>query len=440
MQIPETRYADASGRRIAYQVMGRGEQVLVCVGSWGTNIEGLWGLDGWVDFVSRIGRSMRIITFDHRGTGLSDRSALAATVDEVIEDVIAVMNAAAIDSAYLIAQDFGAIPVLALAAGRPDRVHGAILVSPCVRLLADDDYPIGLPPQFADAFVQMVVDGFGQPESELSVMTVPADVPRRQHARLQRQAMAPNDLQRLGQLWLSMDGRGYCPDVRAPVLVVHGVDNRAVRVSHGRWLAEHLPEATFLELPTANHILYLYDAAPVMTAIEKFVGVDTATLDAKLRAVVITDIVESSALATRHGREGWHTLLGRHDEAVRRCLERTGGVEHATAGDSFLASFDSAGDAVRFGLLALAAASELDLQLRVGVHLGDVGELDGLPHGMALHVAARVQSAAAPGTVATTVGVRDALVGAEEFQWQPLGDHELRGVPGNWSLWRVVAS
>ena len=439
MPDPQMHYADAGGIGLAYSVFGDGPLDAVAVPNWATNVEGLAQLDGWVDFAARLGRSLRWIVFDQRGTGMSDRVPLA-TIDEQVSDMAAVLDAAGAGSVVLFGSDMSCVPTLAFAARHPERTQALILLNPVVHL-AGPDAAQPIDPVVLDNLVDLVTTGWGRADSTFQQVGVPGanrERDRAQVARLQRQALAPRDLEPLARAWLSLDARPFCADIGVPVLVVVRTGDLLVAPEQGRWLAEHLPSSRLVELPGDDHYFFLGDRRQLVAVVEEFLHGQPmpVALDGRLVAAVLVDIVGSTQRAAREGRAGWQALLVRHETALRHEVEHHGGRVVHTAGDSFLVLFDSALAGVRFAVAAQAGAREVDLEVRAGVHVGEVDERDGAATGLALHVVARVQPLAEPGEVLVTGTVRDALLGAD-LAFVPRGRRALRGLPGRWSLFGI---
>jgi pimeloyl-ACP methyl ester carboxylesterase/class 3 adenylate cyclase len=443
VEPPETRYADADGVRIAYQELGAGDRTLCFVTNWATNIEGIWHMEDWAAFADRVARRMRVLMLDMRGVGLSDRVSWALDPRDQVADIRAVLDAAAVSSATLVAYDMGSIPSLWFAATHPQRVDAVILLGGTARLVAAPDYNEGIDPQGLQRLGDIVLEGWGQADSTYNMGLMPGDANRRargQMARVQRQAVSPSDVPGLVEHWLGLDARDAVPEVTAPTLLLHATDDLAVPIVQARWLARNLPAATLVETPGNEHFLWGEHLRGVLQHLFDFVGQARTEDDGVLAALVMTDIVGSTERAASVGAAAWRRTLDRHDEGIRDLLRRYDGEERSTAGDSFLATFRSVGSAARFALAAVKAGDADGVPLRIGLHVGDVVERDGGVHGLAIHVTARVQGAASPGQVAATSTVREALLGADDVRWEPLGEHALKGVPGTWMLWQATST
>ncbi len=444
MQLPETEYVDVGGVRLAYQTYGEGDLSVIGVPNWSSNMDAIWLMDSWVDFASRLSRATRLVMYDQRGTGLSDRVAPVETIEQAADDLLALVDHLEVERAVLFAFDMSTPTALAFAARYPDRTHSLLVLGGTARVFADDDYEVGVAPDTVAAITHLITEGWGRTDSPYAFMGVPdhpdddRTLDRAQVARVQRQAASRSDIDGLVDSWWRMDGRHYVEGVRAPAVVMHRTHDQLVPVSHGRWLADHLPDARLVELPGDIHYLWLADRPFITREILRFLHrEDFDTGDRRLAALVVTDIVDSTGRAAALGHEKWRSLLDRHDDALRRGLRRYGGAERNTAGDSFVATFTSAEAATRFALAAVEDAREAGVNLRAGVHVGEVEERQGQLHGLAVHVATRVQSSGQPGQVLVTAGVHDALTGTAGLTFVPTGDHELRGVPGSWYLWAV---
>ena len=441
MQLPETEYVDIGGVRLAYQRYGEGDLTVIGVPNWSSNVDAMWLMDSWIDFTARLSRAIRLLMYDQRGTGLSDRVAPVETIEQAADDLLALVDHLEVERAVLFAFDMSTPTALAFAARYPERTRSLLVLGGTARVFADDDYEVGLPPETVEAVTHLVTEGWGRTDSLYGFMGVPEHpdddraLDRAQVARVQRQAASRSDIDVLVDSWWRMDARRYVERIQAPALVMHRTHDRLVPVSQGRWLAEHLPDARFVEIPGDIHYLWLADRPLIARTVLEFLHSDAAdTGDRRLAALVVTDIADSTGRAAALGHEKWRTLLDRHDVAVRRGLRRYGGVERNTAGDSFVATFDSAAAATLFALTAVEDAREAGVDLRAGVHIGEVEERGGQLHGLAVHVASRVQANAEPGQVLVTAGVRDALVGTAGLEFADTGEHELRGAPGTWSL------
>jgi pimeloyl-ACP methyl ester carboxylesterase len=445
VQPPPTRYADAGGVQIAYQLLGERELVVVGVTNWATNVEGLWQVDAWVDLAELLSRSVRMVMYDQRGTGLSDRVPLTFDLAEAVADLLAVIDDLNAERVALIAPDVAAPVALAFAAEHPDRVERMVMWGPTVRLLADTDYDVGLPRELAPFLIENIVEGWGVADSAFNFVGVPPTYPGheqdREHiARVQRQATSRRDLAVLAEQMVTRDAREYVARVPHPTLVQHRANDRLVPVEQGQWLADHLPNGRFSKLPGDGHYAWLTDRERLVQEMLEFLLDDAGAFAAsgELAAIVVTDIVGSTTHAATFGRERWRAALDRHDTALRRLLRLRGGHERNTAGDSFVATFSSAADACEFTLAACAEAERLGLTLRAGVHVADVEERDGQLHGLGVHVATRIQTAAEAGQVLVSAGVRDAVLGASRLGCTPAGMHALRNVPGEWPLYALA--
>jgi pimeloyl-ACP methyl ester carboxylesterase len=446
VQPLETEYVDVGGVRLAYQVWGDGEIPAIGVPNWSSNTDAISLMDSWVDFAGRVSHAMRMVLYDQRGTGLSDRVAPVETLEEAAGDLLAVVDHIGAERVVLISADMSTPTALAFAALHPERTHSLFLACSTARLFADDGYDVGLPLENLAAMRKLIREGWGRADSPYAYAGVPGEpgdersLDRAQVARVQRQAAAPSDIDRLIERWVHMDARPYVERIQAPALVVHRRHDRLVPFRHGKWLVEHLPNARLLELPGDIHYIWLADRAQIARELLDFVRSEAVTsAERKLAAVVVTDIADSTGRAAALGHEQWRMLLDRHDSAIRRALRRFGGNERNTAGDSFVATFASAEAATRFAMTALDDARGAGVELRAGIHVGEVDERDGHLHGLGVHVASRVQTSAQPGQVLVTTGVREALVGTAGLTFLPGGEHELRGVPDTWTLWQATA-
>jgi class 3 adenylate cyclase len=440
---PETRYARSGDVHIAYQAFGQGELDLVLVGGFTSHLEMMWELEQPASFLSGLASFARVINFDRRGTGMSDPVSEAPTLEQRMDDVRAVMDAAGSERAALLGFSEGASMSILFAATYPDRVQALVISGGLARSTAAPDYPWALPAEDLIASgTELIAPHWGEGEMiEVGAPSV-ADDPtaRAWWGRLERSSASPGMLFSLVQMFLDIDVRAIVPSVHVPALVIHRTHDRLVNVRHGRWLAEHLPNAKLAELPGDDHAPWFGDSERVLGEIEEFLtgSRQAADRDRVLATVLFTDIVDSTKTAAELGDRRWREVLRAHDEMIRRELERFGGRPVKSMGDGFLATFDGPARGIRCAQALAGAAEPLGIRIRAGLHTGECELLeDGDIGGIAVHIASRVSALAGPDEVLVSRTVRD-LVAGSGIEFSERGQHELKGVPDVWDILAVI--
>ena len=382
-----------------------------------------------------------MITFDKRGVGLSDRTAELPTLEQRMDDVRAVMDAADCERAAVVGMSEGGPMALLFAATYPERVSALVLWATFARIAWAPDYPEGIEVEPAEAFCDQIEEswGHGRVVPLISMQDAPDDeATRRAFARFERNSATPAMAAAANRFSLYIDARPALGAISAPTLVVHRTGDPLVNVVHGRYLAEHIRGARFSEYPGDFHESFLGKDEEILDEIEEFL---TGTrrepeVDRVLKTIMFTDIVGSTERAVSMGDRRWHEVLEAHDSAVRGELERFRGDEVKTIGDGFLAAFDGPARAIRCAQAITGKAADMGLDVRAGLHTGEcVARGDDLA-GIAVHIGARVGSLAGPGEVLVTSTVRDLVTGSG-VEFQDRGSHELKGVPGKWQLLAV---
>jgi class 3 adenylate cyclase/pimeloyl-ACP methyl ester carboxylesterase len=438
-EIPETRYARTpGGDRVAFQVIGTGPlDVLVNRSPW-FPIDLMWDEPRLVFFLNRLSAFCRHIWFDARGTGASDAVGRSEgrLIDAVLEDMLAVVDAAGCERVALVDMAGGPSGVL-FAATHPERTAALVLFNSAARLRAGDDYPIGLSEEeIADRIAHW--GELGIPDVGWVAPSLTDDAAfRRWYERSARVACPPKDwLWRL-RSFLEVDARDILASVRVPTLVLSRRDNEAAAAS--RYVADHIPGAQGIELAGADLVPFVGDAGAVVDAIETFLtGQRTPPPPERILATVLfTDLVDSTGHAAAMGDRRWREVLATHDTLVRRELDRYRGREIKTTGDGVLAIFDGPGRAIRCAFAIRDAIQALGVQVRAGLHTGEI-ELRGDDiAGIAVHVGQRVASHAGPSEVLVSRTVADLIAGSD-LELVDRGEHELKGLPGTWHLFRVA--
>lgn len=440
---PETRYAKCGDVHIAFQTFGQGPRDLVVVAGWVSHLDLLWEAAPAAAFYRRLGEFCRVILFDKRGMGLSDRVAKPPTLEERTDDIRAVMGAAHSDEAVLFGLSQGVATSLMFATTFATHVSRLILCGGLARCVEGPDYPWA--PRLEDALAanaEFIGPNWGTGASiEIFAPTVANDpTARAWWAKLERSAASPGMLSGAALMALETDVRHLLGAVHVPTLVLHQRGDRAVSVHGGRWLAEKIPGARFVELPGIDHQFWWVEAIrdSVVSEVEDFMtGARSAPrVDRVLATVVFTDIVGSTERAAAVGDRAWRDLLGRYHAAVRNEITRFGGRELDTAGDGVFAAFDGPGRAIRCAGEIRRVVHSLGLELRTGIHTGECELAGDKLAGIAVHVGARVMSHAGAGETLVSSTVKD-LVAGSGFRFRERGAHDLKGVPGAWYLYAV---
>jgi class 3 adenylate cyclase len=444
LDAPETRFVMTDdGLQVAYQVVGEGPVDLLFASEWWFHLDAQWEDPLVSRFLRRLAAFSRLILFDRRGFGLSDPmpSGDTPTLDALASDLIAVLDAASVERAFVLATGDGAPVSLLMAAGHPRRVAALAIVNGFARLSVAPDYRHGLSDRAQQAIFRQIEERWGFPHPVRFIAPSLADDRDFQQffARAARQSTTRAGAMNLTSLDFEMDVRPVLSSVRVPTLVVHRSGDRYIPPAHGQYLAEHLPNARYVEVAGEDHLWWLGDIASVIDEIEEFVTGSPATTkdeDRVLATVVFTDIVGSTVAAAELGDQRWRELLDAHDQIVRRQLARYQGREIKTLGDGFLAVFDSPTRAVRCAQAIAAAVRPLGISVRAGVHTGEVELRGDDVGGIGVHIGQRVASHAQADQVVVSSTVTDLVVGSS-IRFSQLGEHDLRGVPGTWHLYSV---
>ncbi len=440
---PETRYARLGDLHLAYQVLGDGPPDLLLVDQWFTHLDAQWDMPPVARLRERLAEFGRLIMFDKRGAGLSDPIPTASlpALEALSADIPAVLDAVGSERATLIANVGGGLLAMTLAAAQPDRVASLVLVDCYARLLRAADYPIGAPAEaLPEALEQADRDTGNGTMLDRYAPSLAADERfRRAWVRYERSITTPGSLRAYVPLVIGSDIRAILPAIAAPTLVLQRTDG-PISVEHGRYLAEHIPNATYVELPGRDSLIWAGDQEALVAEIQGFVtGVRPTPHPRRvLAAVLFTDIVGSTERAARLGDARWESLLADHNRAVRREVERFGGRAVKSVGDGFVATFDGPARAVRGALAIRDAVRELGLEVRAGIHFGEIEVLPDDIAGLAVHIGARVSALAGGGEVLVSSTVRDLVLGSG-LEFDDRGRHPLKGVPGEWQLFAVRA-
>lgn len=440
--IPSTGYAKSGDFSIAYQVTGTGPNLIVIPGSI-SQVELGWETPPYSTIWARLARFARTAIFDKRGTGLSDRGADLPTLEERMDDVRAVMDAADFDEAVVIGMSEGGPMALLFAATYPERVTTLVLWGTFARMAWAEDYPDGVDMALGEEFCDWIEEHWGRGEvmPAVSVHDAPDDdATRRLLARFERSAATPKMAAAANRFGLHCDVRQALSSISAPTLIVHRAEDPLVPAHHGRYLAEHIRGARYVERPGAYHFSFAGEDEELLDEIQEFL---TGTrhlpgIDRVLKTVLFTDIVDSTQRAVRLGDQRWRELLDAHDVAVRRELARFQGQEIKTTGDGFFAGFDGPARAVCCAKAITDSARTIGLEVRAGLHSGECEVRGQDLGGIAVHIGARVVGLADGGEVLVTNTVRELVTGSS-ITFADRGQHELKGVPGSWQLFAVAS-
>lgn len=437
-----TSYARSRDLSVAYSFGGEGPPRIVHVGNWLTNVEAF----SVVPAIERYGESfssMGTVAFlDQPGTGLSDPMALdgSATLETWSDSIRAVMDDLGWQDAAIVGYDQAAFAQIAFAATHPERTSALVVVNATARITTADDYPWGLPPDSVEGLLDAMMEGYGT-SAWLKVMA--PSVADDEHlcalwARWQRQAASPATARGIFRMWHQTDVRSLLPLVQAPTLVLE-TDWPSRVHEHGAYLAEHIPQARLVDVPIPDHFPMRDDDLELLTGeIEEFLtgARSQPEADRVLATVLFTDIVDSTATAARLGDRRWRELLDRHDGAVRTQVERFHGRVVKTTGDGVLATFDGPAKALRCALVLTSSLRELGLEVRTGIHTGEIERRGEDVAGIGVVIAQRVQALAGSGQVLVSRTVTD-LVAGSGLRFTDRGTHELKGVPGSWNVFEA---
>jgi len=445
MNIPPTHWAEtADGESIAYQHFGAGPGSLVLVSPWVNHLEANWTIPENVAILQRLAAFSRVICFDARGTGMSDRLAAVPTLEQRAEDILAVMRATGTERATLYGLLDGAALAAFFAATHPDRTD-ALVFWGFPRALWAPDYPWGRT-QEADDEVNARLEAIWGDEEHAEEFVrliygnspLPAHDPQwaRQHVKWARLSATPTSVRLFNRMWQETDVRDLLPSVRVPTLVLASADDEE-RLLVGKYVAERIPEARLATYP-GNPSPYLADSEPTAEAIREFLGAPRPAPDTErvLATVLFTDIVGSTDKACEVGDAGWTEVLEKHNATVRAFLAQYRGTEVKTTGDGFLATFDGPSRAVQCAQAICEAVKPFGLEIRAGCHTGEIELMGSDVGGVAVHIGARVGALAGPSEVLVSSTVKD-LVAGSGLAFEDRGEHELKGVPGRWHLYAV---
>lgn len=445
VDVPETRYAQSDGVYIAYQVVGSGGPVdYVCLPPSLSNIDVLWENPEAARFMRRLAKLGRYVHYDKRGQGMSDRGVRAPDLDTRVDDLVAVMDAAGVERAVIAGASEGGATAALFAATYPERVSHLITYGASVCVRRRPHFPDGFDDATLEAFFDAWAEHWGTPGTltlpfGCQSMTAGGDAFVRWLNRYERQSSSPGDF-RASLDWIgAIDITSILPGISVPTLVIQSRDDRLVPLAQGRYLAAHIPGAQYLEVEHVDHVPWWGDQDVVLDAIEQFVLGEAANHEPEraLATVMFTDIVGSTDRAATVGDTAWRRVLDDHDHLVRREVERHGGRVVKTTGDGAMATFDRPGRAVMAAAAVRDALHTIDVDVRAGVHTGEI-ELRGDDiGGIAVHIAARVSAAAGAGEVLVSRTVSDLVVGSD-LRFTSVGERELKGVPGRWDLHRLV--
>jgi pimeloyl-ACP methyl ester carboxylesterase len=441
---PEVRYARSGDVSIAYSVVGEGPFDLVFSPGALSHLDLTWEDEDKSRFFEALASFSRFITFDKRGTGLSDRVAGVADLETRMDDIRAVMDAAGSESAAICGVSEGGPMAVLFAATYPERVQALVLYGSLPRFVRGPNFPWLEPKHEYLAEYEAEAERWGSEENardwlEWNRMEVTPEA-LAERARKDRLLISPGAFRQLGRMNAEIDVRPVLPTIRVPTLVVHRSEDH-IPLEAARWMAEQIPGARFRELPGGPHMPYYGDWEAVVGAIREFVEpicLESARpYDSVLATVLFTDLVGSTAKAVELGDRGWRELLEQHHARTRQQLSLFRGVELDTAGDGFFARFDGPARAIRCACSIRDAVTDLGLEMRAGLHTGECEVLDGKVAGVAVSIGARVAAQAGPGEVLVSQTVKD-LVAGSGIEFEDRGGAQLKGVPGEWRLYSVA--
>lgn len=440
METPETRYAKSGEVHIAYQVFGNGPVNLVYAPGFVSHIDHYWDEPSCARWLRRLGEFCRVVMFDKRGTGLSDLVPALPHMDERMDDLRTVMDAAGMDSAAVSGISEGGPLAVLFAATHPDRCRALVLYGAFAKFsswVATDEA--------FDAMIDYIDNHWGSGESLPLFAPSRQDDPafRKWWGKFERLGGSPAATMALMRMNREIDITDILPTVQVPTLVIHRTGDVTIDVEAGRLLGQRIPGARYVELPGVDHLPMAGDNTDeILNLYEEFLtgtrSDDRAGFDRVLSTVLFTDIVASTERAGALGDRRWRSLLDEHDSLVRRELQRFRGNEVKPLGDGFLATFDGPARAIRCALAIQAATRPLGIDIRAGLHTGEVALSDRDVRGIAVHIASRVAGRAGPGETLVSRTVKD-LVAGSGLRFADLGTHRLKGVPDDWQLFKAVA-
>jgi class 3 adenylate cyclase len=442
---PSVQYTSAGGLQLAYQTVGDGPIDLMFHLGYPSHLELQWEHPAVARFYRRLASFSRLILFDRRGTGLSERGLDVHGFDARMDDINAVLDAVGSDGCGHVGVAMGGRVALLFAATYPERTTAVATIAGHPATFKDADYPWGTTRENMDRITAAVLEGWGGPgnvEGFLSIIApsmIDDPFTRDWWLRFSRSAMSPREVAEDLRAIADVDIRHVLPSVRVPTLILHRSGDRMADVRASRYMAERIPDARSVELPGEDDLPFFGEQGAMLDELEEFfTGIRPAPRsDRVLATVLFTDIVGSTERAAAIGDERWRDLLHAHHGLVRRELARYGGREVGTAGDGFLATFDSPARAIRCAVTAANAVRGMGLEIRAGVHTGEIEVTADNVQGIAVHIGARVAALAGGGEVVVSQTVKD-LVAGSGFAFEDHGTHTLKGVPDVWRIYRVA--
>lgn len=439
--VPETHYAHAGSISIAYQVFGDGPVDLVLVPGWVSHVDVFWDEPIVARFLLRLAQFSRVILFDKRGTGLSDRVTDTPSLEERMDDVRTVLDEVGSKRAALAGYSEGGPMCILFATTYPERTQALITIGSFPRRQAAPDFPFGTGDRKSAEFFEMIRTQWGGPlDIDQRAPTLSTD-PRfcKWWARFLRAGASPSAVIALQQANAQIDVRALLPSVRVPTLLLHAIHDRIISVDASRYMASHIHGSTLIEMDSEDHLPFGDCADQITAEIEHFLTGkhETPEIDRVISTVMFTDIVGSTKLAEELGDTRWRDLLVAHHDTVRKELAIYRGHEVKTTGDGFHATFDGPARAIQCGVAIVDAVRDLGIEVRVGIHTGECELVDGGVEGVAVHIAARVAELAEPHRVLVSQTVKDLVAGAG-ISFEDRGLHSMKGVSEQWRVFQVI--